>query len=127
MLKTFLQFTAIILVLLSVIFSVQGTLKMSPKNMLDLSSSNWDSSPHAVKSYCGQKANVIISTVFLFTSFAFQIWVTFLPQYADDKVKLKTVLFSFFICLILWFFGNLASNYLENLFHKQVLQVQKAK
>jgi hypothetical protein len=125
MFKTFLQFTSIIIVLCSSIFLVRGALVMSPKDILNLSGTYWNSSPFAAKSYCSQKADSIIGTVLLLISFALQIWVVYLPAHMDDSVNYKGVILAFIVSIISSMVGLVISDCLRNHFYNQVTNSSK--
>jgi len=125
MFKTFLQFTSIIIVLSSSIFLVRGALVMTPKDILNLSGTYWNSSPFAAKSYCSQKADSIVGTILLLISFALQIWVVYLPARMDDRVNYKGVILAFILSINCSLMGLLISNCLQNHFYKQVIGSSK--
>jgi len=112
---------SLVTVLLSSIFLVKGVITMSPKEILNLSGSFWDSNPYAVKSWCDQKADTVVGTALLILSFIFQI----LALVIDRLMNYKAIAILIIASAICFFIGSVISSSLEKYYHQQVLTYKR--
>ena len=80
MLRTFIQFTALIFTLESAIFLVWGNLQLSPRVIAQLAATKLDYNPDVIKNLSKQYADTWIGVFLLLAAFAFQMWNVLWPM-----------------------------------------------
>lgn len=107
--RTFIQVMALGLTLIASYFLVKGTLNLSPKDIVELSSPKWDFHPEIANNISSQYVNTKTGFVLLLLAFIFQMINLLMPMKWDDfglnAVGLFIALFVLIIifAFFLWF------------------------
>lgn len=126
MLRTFIQFTALLQTAISAIFLVKGTAGMSVKNIAELSMTNWDYSPAVMKNLAGQKADVMVGSVLLFLSLVLQIINSLWPlSWNDFGISHSGVALAVVISIAIFFIGRRVSCSLQQKWYTQAENMAK--
>ena len=126
MLRTFIQFTALLQTAISAIFLVKGVAGMSVKNMAELSQTRWGYSTAVTKSLAGQKADAMVGSALLFLSLVLQIINSLWPlSWNDFGISHAGVALAVVISIAIFFIGRRVSCSLQQKWYAQAEQILK--
>ncbi len=120
MLRTFIQFTALLQTAISAIFLVKGMAGMSVKNMAELSQTRWGYSTAVTKNLAGQKADAMVGSALLFLSLVLQIINSLWPlSWNDFGISHAGVALAVVISIAIFFVGRRVSCILQQEWYTQ--------
>lgn len=126
MLRTLIQFTALLQAAISAIFLVKGAAGMSLKDMAELSTTKWGYNTHITKNLAGQKADTTVGSALLFLSLVLQIINSLWPlSWNDFGISRAGVVLSVMISTAIFFIGRRVSFSLQQKWYKQAERILK--
>ena len=122
MVRTFIQITALLLVLISSFFLIKSVIEMTPKDMAELSQTNWDYSLTATtRSLAKQKADTTIGFVFMVLSFSLSLANSLWPmRLADFAVSRNGVILAVLVSIVIFLGAYKTSKVLQQHYYQQV-------
>ncbi len=126
MLRTLIQFTALLQAAISAIFLVKGATGMSLKDMAELSTTKWGYNTLITKNLAGQKADAAVGSSLLFLSLVLQIINSLWPlSWNDFGISRAGVVLSVMISTAIFFIGRRVSFSLQQKWYKQAEGILK--
>ena len=120
MLRTFIQFTALLQTAISAIFLSKGSAGMSVENMAELSATRWTCNTAVMKNLAGQKADAMVGSALLFLSLVLQIINSLWPlSWNDFGISNAGVALAVVISIAIFFIGRRVSCSLQQKWYTQ--------
>jgi len=130
MVRTFIQITALSLVLISSYFLIKGVISLSAQDMIKLSQTTFGGTyMRMVKNLTQQKSGTIVGFVLLLASFFLSL-INFLwpMRWVDFEVNCKGLILAVLVSIVTFLGAYKASNVLQQHYYKQaenILNEQK--
>lgn len=126
MLRTFIQVTALSVVLLSSFFLIKGILTSSIQDITELATPKWNYNLDVAKNLTRQRSDTIVGFVLLLLSFILQSINLLWPiSWVDFAVNKKGVIVALVVSILVFFVAKGTSNFLFKNSYKQVENILK--
>lgn len=126
MLRTFIQVLALTAVLMSSFFLIRATIKLSIKEIAQLSTTIVSYNEDTAKNYCRQRADTVVGFSLLLLSFALQIGnLLWALRWCDFKVNKAGVIIALIASIVILSVSIALSNHLYNIQYRQVEGILK--
>jgi hypothetical protein len=125
MVRTFIQITALSLVLISSFFLLKGVISLSAQDMIKLSQTTYGGTyMRMVKNLTQQKSDTIVGFVLLLASFFLSL-INFLwpMRWVDFGVNSNGVILAVLISIVIFLGAYKASNVLQQHYYKQAEKI----
>ena len=121
MIRTYIQVTALLLVLLSSLLLIKGKITLSVESLAELSKSKWGYNLDVAKSLTQERADTIVGFVILLFSLFLQVANMLWPmRWADFATNKNGVILALVTSVIISCIAFVSSNILQQKFYKQV-------
>ena len=124
MIRTYIQVTALLLVLLSSLLLIKGKITLSVESLAELSKSKWGYNLDVAKSLTQERADTIVGFVILLFSLFLQVANMLWPmRWADFATNKNGVILALVTSVIISCIAFVSSNILQQKFYKQVTTI----
>lgn len=122
MIRTLLQVTALSFTVIAAFFLIKGVLRMSPKDMAELSQTRCGYSPPMTRNLAMQKADTLVGFVLLMLSFFLALANLLWPMRACDfRVNRNGVILAILVSIVIFISANKVSKILQQHYYQQAM------
>ena len=127
MFRTFIQVTALSVVLLSSYFLIRGTITLSAQDLAELSQPRWDYHLGVVKNLVRQRSDTKVGFSLLLLSFFLQLINMLWPmRWVDFDVNKRGVFLAIIVSILIFFVANNTSHFMSKVSYKKVESILKS-
>ena len=126
MIRTYIQITALLLVLLSSLLLIKGKITLSVESLAELSKSKWGYNLDVAKSLTQERADTIVGFIILLFSLFLQVANMLWPmRWSDFATNKKGIILALVTFAIISCIAYVSSNILQQKLYKQVTDILK--
>ena len=126
MVRTFIQVTAVSLVLIASFFLIKAELLISTAEIVELANRNWDYSLVEAENLIRQKSDTVVGFVLLLLSFLLSLINLLWPMRASDfRVSKLGVVLAILASVVIFFSAMKCANSLKQSWYNRVQEILK--
>jgi len=126
MIRTFIQISALTVILLSSFFLIRGTMSLSLEDLSEISKPKWGYHTGVAKNLVRQRVDTRVGFILLLLSFFLQTGNMLWPmRICDFAVNRKGVFVAIVVSILLFFSANFMSNVLYRNWYSRVEKMLK--
>jgi len=127
MVRTFIQVTAVLLVLIASFFLIKAVILISLPEVVELANRDWDYSLVEAKNLIRQKSDTVVGFVLLLLSFLLSMINLLWPMRACDfRVSKVGVVVAVLASVVIFFSAMKCANSLQQGWYNRVMELLKA-
>jgi vacuolar-type H+-ATPase subunit I/STV1 len=112
---------ALLLTVMSAFFLIKSVIELAPKDMAELSRTNWDYSLSTARNFAKQKADTVVGFALLMLGLVLSLVNLLWPmRWCDFKVNYVGIIVAIFVSIIIFLASYKASSVLQKHYYKQV-------